>query len=335
MLKLRLTPRLRRAPQLDLVLPHDHFIDEELGEIRRELLEHRPLECPRCRGLLHTHRDEGIPGDHGEVWEVECSSCRLDAVIRVCPGNGPRAPRMTTLIFSQPTEQGFRYRAPQSLFSIVIHGVLITAAVFATQGGAQLISEVLDTSVVYLTLEKDAPPEPEPEPDEVPATVVNLNPPPKGFQTISTVVDIPTEIPPIDLSARFDPRDFSGEGVEGGIFVGVEGGTGPLGDDYLTQTFTEAAVDEPPERLSTPPIRYPDMLRQANIEGVVRLEFVVDTTGRAEVESIRVLFASNEAFIPSASDVVTRAIYRPGRLRGQKVRVLVETEVAFNLLRAN
>ena len=59
------------------------------------------------------------------------------------------------------------------------------------------------------------------------------------------------------------------------------------------------------------------------------------STGHAEVESIRILFASKEAFVPSARDVVTRALYRPGRIRGQKVRVLVETEVAFNLMRAN
>jgi len=220
---------------------------------------------------------------------------------------------------------------PGTLMSLALHVVLIYAAVMATQTGAEMLSEdIKDTTMIFLTEQPDEP-EPEPEPEEPPPQqIVNLNPPPKGFQTVTAPVDIPTDIPPIDLTERFDPRDFSGEGVEGGVFSGVVGGTGPVD---LTQTFLEAAVDEPPERLSGPSPRYPEMLRQAGIEGHVTLEFVIDTTGRVEASSIKVLASTNRAFEAPAKDVIRRSTYRPGRVRGVAVRVLVQQSIGFTIQR--
>lgn len=234
------------------------------------------------------------------------------------------------LILSAPKKKRGR-GMPGTLMSLALHVVLIYAAVMATQTGAEMLSEdIKDTTMIFLTEQPDEP-EPEPEPEEPPPQqIVNLNPPPKGFQTVTAPVDIPTDIPPIDLTERFDPRDFSGEGVEGGVFSGVVGGTGPVD---LTQTFLEAAVDEPPERLSGPSPRYPEMLRQAGIEGHVTLEFVIDTTGRVEASSLKVLASTNRAFEAPAKDVIRRSTYRPGRVRGVAVRVLVQQSIGFTIQR--
>jgi protein TonB len=210
-----------------------------------------------------------------------------------------------------------------------VHGVVIYAAVVATMRADDIIEEVFtDTTMVFLTEEQE--PEPEPEPEQQEQQLVSLDPPPRGFQTVDAPIDIPSEIPPIDLSERFDPRDFSGVGQEGGVFSGVEGGTGPVD---LTQTFMEAAVDEPPERLSGPSPRYPEMLRQAGIEGSVVLEFVIDTTGRVEESSIKINQSTNRAFEGPARDVIRRSLYRPGRVRGQAVRVLVQQSISFSIQR--
>jgi periplasmic protein TonB len=235
-----------------------------------------------------------------------------------------------TLIVSNPEGKGIRRGVPGTMWSIVLHTVLIFAAVKATMKAEQIVQDVIaDTTMVFLTEEQE--PEPEPEPEEPqPQQIVSLNPPPKGFQTVDAPIDIPTDIPPIDLSERFDPRDFTGTGVEGGVFSGVEGGTGPVD---LSQTFLEAAVDEPPERLSGPNPRYPEMLRQAGIEGQVVLEFVIDTTGRVEENSIKILNSTNKAFEGPARDVIQRSIYRPGRVRGVAVRVLVQQAISFNIQR--
>lgn len=232
------------------------------------------------------------------------------------------------LIVSNPQGNSFKDGLPSTFMSGLIHGLMIWGAVNATMSSAQEEDEVVgDTTMIFLTEEE---PEPEPEPDEPPPQqqVLTLDPPPKGFQTLDAPIDIPTEIPPIDLTERFDPRDFSGVGVEGGVFSGVEGGTGPV--DF-SQTFNEAAVDERPERISGPMPRYPEMLRQAGIEGVVLLEFVIDTAGRVEQETIKILQSTNRAFEGPARDVVRRSVFRPGRVRGQAVRVLVQQQIGFSI----
>ncbi len=230
------------------------------------------------------------------------------------------------LMASQPHHGGAKKSLPSALTSISIHGGVIWVAVVATIKTAEVIEEAAaDTTMVFLVQEAEAEAEPPPA-----AEIIRINPPPKGFQVLAAPIIIPTEIPPIDLSERFDPRDFSGVGVEGGVFSGVVGGTGPVD---LSQTFMESAVDERPERLSGPLPRYPEMLRQAGIEGVVLLEFVIDTSGRVEEESVKVLQSTNRAFEGPARTVIERSLYRPGRVRGQAVRVLVSQQIGFTIQR--
>jgi len=231
------------------------------------------------------------------------------------------------LIASTPQHGGAQKSLPSALTSISIHGGIIWLAVVATIKTAEVIEEAhADTTMIFLTQEA------EPQAEEPPPMqeILTIDPPPKGFQTLIPPIDIPTEIPPVDLSARFDPRDFSGMGVEGGVFSGVVGGTGPV--DF-TQTFLETAVDERPERLSGPLARYPEMLRQAGIEGFVLLEFVIDTSGRVEEATLKVLQSTNRAFEGPARVVIRQSLYRPGRVRGQAVRVLVSQQIGFTIAR--
>jgi periplasmic protein TonB len=219
-----------------------------------------------------------------------------------------------TLIVSKPQKRGFKNRLGGQTFSIVMHALLIYLAIEATLGaGLKNQEQAADTNMVYLKQEEQKPQEPAPPP-----------PPPKGFQTLMAPVNIPTSIPPINLNQTFDPRDFSGVGVELGTAKGVE--TGPVD---LTQVFVEAVVDEPPERISFPPPEYPRMLQEAHIEGQVVLEAVIDTTGHAEPNSIKVISSTNRAFEAPAKDALRRALFRPGRVRGQPVRVLVHLPIRF------
>jgi len=202
-----------------------------------------------------------------------------------------------------------------STFSVVTHVVLIWLAVQATIGaGLQNADSVIDTTMVYIEeKQEEKPPEPEAPP-----------PPPKGFQTLMAPISIPTSIPPINLNETFDPRNFTGVGVELGVAKGVD--TGPVD---LTQVFIEAVVDEPPERISFPQPEYPRMLLEARIEGQVVLEAVIDSTGHAEPPSIKVISSTNRAFEAPAKDALRKALFRPGRVRGQAVRVLVHLPLRF------
>ena len=74
--------------------------------------------------------------------------------------------------------------------------------------------------------------------------------------------DIPKDIPPIDLNEKpFDPKDFTGKGVEGGVGTGVVGGTGPVSGEV----FLEAQLDDPVQPISIPTPRYPPVLQSAGI----------------------------------------------------------------------
>ncbi len=219
-----------------------------------------------------------------------------------------------TLIVSKPTKVGLKQRLGGSTFSLVTHGVLIYLAIEATLGaGLQSAGNQIDTNMVFIEQKEEKPQEPEAPP-----------PPPKGFQTLMAPINIPTSIPPINLNETFDPRNFSGVGVEMGVAKGVD--TGPVD---LTQVFIEAVVDEPPERISFPPLDYPRMLLEARIEGTVTLEAVIDTTGHAEPNSIKVISSTNRAFEAPAKDALRKALFRPGRVRGQAVRVLVHLPLRF------
>lgn len=60
-------------------------------------------------------------------------------------------------------------------------------------------------------------------------------------------------------------------------------GIGGTGDVALVRV-----PDEPPSLVFAPTPRYPETLRAAGFEGLVEIEAVIDTTGRAEAASLRV-----------------------------------------------
>src|ERR1041384_840508 len=95
--------------------------------------------------------------------------------------------------------------------------------------------------------------------------------------------------------------------------------------------FHPTLTDEPPMLLSAPVPAYPPLLRQAGIQGWVTVLAVVDTMGRAETASLRVVNSPNPGFDRPALDCLRRALFRPGRVHGRAVRVLVSVPLHFTL----
>jgi len=94
------------------------------------------------------------------------------------------------------------------------------------------------------------------------------------------------------------------------------------------EPLTAQVVDEPVVVLRQPAPRYPPGLAQAGIAGRVELEYIVDTTGRAEERSLRTLTATHPAFEAAARASVLASRYRPARLGGT-VRQLVRQTLTF------
>jgi len=95
------------------------------------------------------------------------------------------------------------------------------------------------------------------------------------------------------------------------------------------EVFMEAIVEEKPAVLSGPTLQFPELLRQAGIEGRVLVQAIVDTLGRAEPNSVKVLQSPNPGFDQSATNYVLKALFRPARVHGRAVRVLIQIPVEF------
>jgi protein TonB len=95
----------------------------------------------------------------------------------------------------------------------------------------------------------------------------------------------------------------------------------------------DSLVQERPELLATPQPVYPARLREAGVEGSVVVQVVVDTMGRAEPASVRVLQHSESGFDAAALEAIRGARFRPARVWGRAVRVLVQVPVAFRIRR--
>ena len=204
------------------------------------------------------------------------------------------------------------------MVSLIGHSAIVLAAVVATLTAGQKSDDtVVDTAMVFLNQEEQKKPEETPPVVDVPQL--------KGFQTVVAPTDIPTNIPPINLQEHFDPKDYTGTGVEGGIGTGIV----PSGD----QVFMESVVEERPEMLTHPPLQYPDLLRQAGVQGRVLVQAIIDTSGRAEPASVKVIQSPNPGFDQSAKQMVLKALFRPARVHGRAVRVLVNLPIDFTIKR--
>jgi periplasmic protein TonB len=221
------------------------------------------------------------------------------------------------LVASAPAKS---WSLPGTLVSLLGHGIILYAAIHATVGrGGAPAGTTMDTTMVFVQPESPTRP---PSPPDIPAIELA-----GGFKTVVAPATIPTDIPPIDLKQRFEPGEYRGLGPElpSGAIAAITGDAGP------NATYSEAAVDEKPEILTSPRLDYPNLLRQAGVEGSALVEAIIDTSGRAERGSVRIVHSTHPAFDKPAMDVVAGSIYRPGRMRGAVVRVLVNVPVNFSI----
>lgn len=120
---------------------------------------------------------------------------------------------------------------------------------------------------------------------------------------------------------------------------------GPSGADFsiepalaLEETRVEAAlseieVDSTVERdpSSAAPQYPPDMLARS-IQGSTFVHYVVDTTGRVDSTSIRVIRTTHPAFARAVREALVQMKFRPAVQASRKVRQWVEQSFAFKIV---
>ena len=82
----------------------------------------------------------------------------------------------------------------------------------------------------------------------------------------------------------------------------------------------------------SPQPRYPEALRQDRVSGCVLVQFVVDTTGRAEASTLRFLAYSDREFGRAVLYALPRMQFEPAELGGRKVRQLVQQPFTFTIV---
>lgn len=232
---------------------------------------------------------------------------------------------LTNLIASRPVQHN---TANGTAASLALHVGIIATMLVATAQRDVFTPIDNSTRIVPLmapSLPKPAapartsaaPPRTATEPSKAPV-VPAVDVPPVAVPT-EVPTGIPTDYaPPVNLPVG-----------DGGL------GAPSLGSDATPISSGEAvlgaeSVDVPAAlRAGSPLPRYPEILRQSRIEGGVRVRFIVDENGRAELGSLTVLESTHPAFIESVRAVLPRLRFTPARVGRDRVRQVVEIPFGF------
>ena len=176
---------------------------------------------------------------------------------------------------------------------------------------------------------------PEPTAEESPRTASRDATPRPGTPAPAPVppVAIPEGLPPIAVPlgpsgnvGLEDPSELgaaSPAGTMGGSDAPGGDGVYPLGSPLVDKPAILAPGNPQP--------RYPESLRRASVTGMVVAEFVVDTAGRAELATLRLVRSDYELFASAVREALPRMRFVPAEARGRKVRQLVRVPFAFEL----
>lgn len=103
----------------------------------------------------------------------------------------------------------------------------------------------------------------------------------------------------------------------------------PLGDSILTELEVDSAVIRYDD--SAAPQYPPDLLRR-RVEGYAIVQYVVDTTGRADTATFRVVTASHVEFARAVRATLPFMRFRPAVVANRRVPQLVQQPFAFRIV---
>ena len=200
--------------------------------------------------------------------------------------------------------------------SIVTHAVLVGAGVYGTAVSARQLSETLAQSIRYLP-----PPDRRPHAEQ---RVERLQFIDVGLGAVASGEAVPQGTAPLGQPSTAQPGGLPGKEMH--LEIPVE--------KYETpdSVYSILQVDESAARAdgSGAPV-YPPAMIKAKIEGSVRVRFVVDTTGRADPESVVILKTTNDEFTAAVNEAIPRMAFTPAIIAGRRVRQMVEQSFGFKL----
>jgi TonB family protein len=205
------------------------------------------------------------------------------------------------------------------LVALSVHGILTIGAII----GSHAVSAPRPTPVaVPITIYE----EPAPGPATTSATTAQG----PTVTAAPAAPDLPVMVPDrVSLDVPALGNALPKTGARELAFSDLPHGLGPMLEGPGDAVHLAAEVDEPATVIRAQAPVYPPAMASAGIAGKVSLEFVVDTLGRAEEQSVRVVGEASPMFERAARTSILGSLYRPARARGRTVRQLVRQSVVF------
>lgn len=252
-------------------------------------------------------------------------------------------------MFKVLTGERPRRRLSPAAFAVsaAAHVALLGGALYAA--GAPPEREVVDHIYVLPPLPEE-PLAPAPAPPPEPATATQPSAPndllPVAGETLQldAPADVPDGVAPEPPDVRpVDPRHYTGVGRLGDVIgtpqaepIPLTGNTAvpAVADDVIDAAMAEHAPELDRRGLPRTLERYyPAALREAQVEGTVLVELVVDADGRVRPGSAEVVEASHPAFGHAVLRAVDRFRFTPARVGGVAVPVRVTIPIAWSVPR--
>lgn len=236
-----------------------------------------------------------------------------------------------------------RVWTPRTIAISVGAHLLVLAAVVNAAAKAEPPVKVVEYDVGRLQEKprqepvKPTPPPPaQPDrPAPVPGQTLTLQPPPV----------VPDVIPPPNPDATpTDPDEYSGLGRPGQVIgdppadppANPPADPGPL-RDWREDILVPEDVDQLPQLSNTRDAQrlleraYPPTLRDAGVTGRTTVVLVIDKNGQVQPGSVEVRETTNDAFRDAAVRAAERFRFRPARLNGQPVSVIISLPIDWQI----
>jgi periplasmic protein TonB len=219
-----------------------------------------------------------------------------------------------------------------TVVSVVLHAVLLLLILVVPLVMTDEIPEPTSVVKAFFVEPSAPPPPPPPPPPPAPKAAVTPKVPPKPVevtqQQFTAPVEVPQEIKPEEVD--FGVEGGTPGGVEGGVPGGVVGGVvGGLPDaPPPVQAVRVGGQIKEPKKLKDVKPTYPDIAKQARVQGIVILECTISPQGKVtDVKVLRGIPLLDQAAI----DAVKQWVYTPTLLNGVPVPVIMTVTVNFRL----
>jgi protein TonB len=231
-------------------------------------------------------------------------------------------------VVAHKTKQG--YTLP---VSIAIHLVVLIAVIVVPLLTSEDLPEPTSVVKAFFVEPQAAPPPPPPPPPPAPKAAVQprpvATPQPLTLNKFTAPIETPDEVKPeegIDLGVEGGVPGGVEGGVPGGVVGGVVGGL-PDAPPPPQAVRVGGQIKEPKKLKQVAPV-YPDIAKQARVQGVVILECTISPQGKVtDVKILRGIPLLDAAAI----EAVKQWVYSPTLLNGVPVPVIMTVTVNFRL----